>query len=187
MRRTVPMVILAVACGTSPEDAFDTGALATVDTDAVDADSDVADDSDTDAAGDSDTLVHTGPADTEAFTWDSAPLDTGLVEPGTATWTVVSTTFSSSCSPCHLGPAPPNGSLDLDGGRAAVVSVPSAQLPTMVLVDPGSPSTSYLWRKLRGSQREVGGFGRRMPLSTPQLDDRNLALVRAWIRAGAPE
>ena len=49
-------------------------------------------------------------------------------------------------------------------------------------VAPGDPTNSYLYRKITG----VGITGDRMPQGGPYLSDAQIALVRDWIRRGAP-
>ena len=63
----------------------------------------------------------------------------------------------------------------------------SAQVPTMPYITPGSTATSYLWHKVNGTQRSVGGIGARMPSSGSALSAHQLAILEAWIVAGAPE
>ena len=67
---------------------------------------------------------------------------------------------------------------------ANLVDKPSMQLPSMVLVDPGSLNTSYLWHKLNDTQREVGGSGLVMPSTIP-LNAEELRVFERWIAAGA--
>ena len=63
-----------------------------------------------------------------------------------------------------------------------VVNVPSEQMPSLRRINPGNFADSYLYRKLLG----VGISGDRMPQGGPYLDADKLALVRDWIRRGAP-
>ena len=52
-------------------------------------------------------------------------------------------------------------------------------------VDPGSPDTSFLLDKLRGTL--VAGEGARMPRDLPKLPpEKKIQLIEAWIAAGAP-
>jgi hypothetical protein len=93
--------------------------------------------------------------------------------------------FTPSCafSTCHSGSAPAAG-LDLDSAsRDAMVDVPSPVHGVSILVVPGDPDASYLYQKLAEDPPAVGD---RMPIGSP-LDPTRLALVRAWIAAGAIE
>lgn len=93
------------------------------------------------------------------------------------------TVFTPICTECHAGGAAPLG-LRLDAGNsyAQLVGVPSAQLPSLLRVDPGNPAASYLVRKLEGTA-SVGG---RMPLGGPPLPPDRIDLIRQWIASGAP-
>lgn len=92
--------------------------------------------------------------------------------------------FTASCafSGCHGG-AGPQASMSLEAGSAyaALVGVASVQLD-MQRVTPGELDASYLWEKLGPSPAS----GSSMPLGG-QLQDGELALIEAWIVAGAPE
>jgi hypothetical protein len=74
--------------------------------------------------------------------------------------------------------------LVLTSGRAYanVVNVASVEMPSLLRVAPNDPANSYLYRKITGS----GITGDRMPQALPPLSDAEIALVRDWIRRGAP-
>ena len=78
--------------------------------------------------------------------------------------------------------------MDLRAGhaRASLVGVPSEELPTMVRVKPGDLEASYMWHKLQGTQKDVGGDGERMPYAST-LTPKDLASVQQWIVDGAKE
>jgi hypothetical protein len=65
-----------------------------------------------------------------------------------------------------------------------LVGAASEQLPGMDRVTPGEPEESYLWHKLQGTHLDVGGMGDSMP-QVGQLDAEDLAVIEAWIAAGA--
>lgn len=65
-----------------------------------------------------------------------------------------------------------------------LVGEPSNQVPEMLLVDPGSAETSYLWHKLNNTHKSVGGKGKVMPPGGA-LDMESLDLVQLWIDQGA--
>ena len=93
--------------------------------------------------------------------------------------------FTPSCTNigCHdaIGR---QGGLILTPANAYAVTVnrPSTQLPSLNLVTPGDVANSYLYRKITGA----GITGDRMPPGSPPLSDEKIALVRDWIRRGAP-
>jgi hypothetical protein len=96
--------------------------------------------------------------------------------------------FDRNCTVnCHSGSAP-SGGLDLSSGasRAALVGVPSEEVPTLLRVSPGDPDASYLLDKVGGTYASVGGSGTRMP---PELvlSAAELELFRTWVEAGAPD
>jgi len=97
--------------------------------------------------------------------------------------------FTPSCAleslGCHAGPAPARG-MDLSDGHAfaAVVGVPSVEIPSFVRVDPGNAADSYLYMKITGDPRRSGSA---MPLVGGPLDTAKIELVRSWIDAGAHE
>ena len=63
-----------------------------------------------------------------------------------------------------------------------IVGVASVEIPSLRRVEPNDPANSYLYRKLTGA----GITGDRMPQALPALSDAQIALVRDWIRRGAP-
>lgn len=69
-----------------------------------------------------------------------------------------------------------------DRAYAQIVGVDSKQMPSLKRVAPGDATNSYLYRKITG----VGITGDRMPQGGPYLSDEQIALVRDWIRRGAP-
>lgn len=96
--------------------------------------------------------------------------------------------FSVSCalSGCHVGPNAVLGQ-DLSVGRTfgSVVDVPSVEAPALRRVRPFLPDSSYLVHKIQGTQATVGGSGERMPLIGGAVTAEEIAVVRAWIAAGA--
>ena len=104
----------------------------------------------------------------------------------TATFTrVQAEVFTPTCAVlgCHdaIGR---QENLILAPGRAyeQIVNQGSVQMSSLRRVQPGDPNNSYLYRKLTG----VGIVQERMPQFGPPLPEDKLALVRDWIRRGAP-
>jgi len=90
---------------------------------------------------------------------------------------------------CHN--APGNGhSLALVPGQAYANLVgvapdnAAAAAAGKLRVDPGRPDRSFLLDKLRGTLAPAEGL--RMPRELPKLPAKQIALVEAWIAAGAP-
>jgi hypothetical protein len=103
-----------------------------------------------------------------------------------ATFTRVQTEiFTPTCSQlgCHdtIGQ---QSQLVLTPSRAyaSIVNVRSVEIPSLNRVEPGDPANSYLYRKITGA----GITGDRMPQALPPLSEAQIALVRDWIRRGAP-
>lgn len=98
--------------------------------------------------------------------------------------------FDSRCAipGCHFGPNPEQG-LNLAtpyDPRVGAVGIASRQVPTMLRIKPGDPDNSYLVHKIQGTQAQVGGLGRRMPLTGPPfLTDEQIHTIKEWIRQGA--
>ncbi len=116
----------------------------------------------------------------------TAPGDGGgpPVDPS-ATFTRVKTEVLPTCSAvgCHGSIAPQqNMVLTTDRAYANLVNVASIEDPSLRRVSPGDATNSYVYRKITG----VGITGDRMPQGGPFLSEAQIALVRDWIRRGAP-
>lgn len=90
--------------------------------------------------------------------------------------------FSARCIGCHGAAGQAGLSLDEGAAYAALVGVTSTEVPASKRVEPGDPAASYLVEKL-GPAPSVGDT---MPLGG-SLPAAELALISAWIAAGAPE
>ena len=93
-------------------------------------------------------------------------------------------TPSCATSGCHTGADAPLGLRleDVASSYALLVGIPSGQVPSLMLVDPGNPSGSYLVQKLEGS----AAAGERMPASGPPFLSRTTVnIIRQWITDGA--
>jgi hypothetical protein len=117
------------------------------------------------------------------------PTDPGVggepIDP-TATFTrVQNEIFTPTCGivACHH-PIGQQSQMILTAGRAYdnTVNVTSVEMPSLKRIAPGDVANSYLYRKITGA----GITGDRMPQSLPPLSDAQIALVRNWIRRGAP-
>jgi hypothetical protein len=104
----------------------------------------------------------------------------------TATFTrVQNEIFTPTCARigCHdaLGQ---QSQLVLTAARSyeQTVNRASVENPSLNRVTPNDPASSYLYRKITGA----GITGDRMPQGLPPLTDAQIALVRNWIRRGAP-
>lgn len=93
--------------------------------------------------------------------------------------------FEAHCTACHsTGGAA--GGLDLESDAyGALVDVDSAGTPGAILVAPGDPEGSLLFRKARGTQADDEGGT--MPPGTEGLSDSELALLWEWIESGATD
>jgi hypothetical protein len=99
---------------------------------------------------------------------------------------VIAPKFETSCAGigCHSGARPKEGLL-LTAAAAydELVGVSSGQCSGRKLVDPGSPSTSYLINKLLGTDMCTGTA---MPKADMRLPQADIDAISAWICAGAP-
>lgn len=86
---------------------------------------------------------------------------------------------SCATSGCHAGPNARKG-LDLTAETLyqAVVNVPSRDVPTLKLVQPGNPQQSYLFLKMVGGE---GMKGKRMPRGNSTLTAQQIQVVADWI------
>jgi hypothetical protein len=91
--------------------------------------------------------------------------------------------FTPICSVCHSGASAPQG-LRLDAGNsyALLVGIPSTEVPTILRVDPGNPSNSYIIQKLKG----IAAVGGQMPLGEAPLPAATIEAISQWISNGAP-
>jgi mono/diheme cytochrome c family protein len=97
---------------------------------------------------------------------------------------IQATIFTPICTACHTGANAPQGlRLDAANSYALLVNVASAEVPSVLRVNPGNPDSSYLVQKIQGTAA-VGG---RMPLGGPALSQAQIDLVRQWISSGAPQ
>jgi hypothetical protein len=111
---------------------------------------------------------------------------TDLPPDPTATFTrVKAEIFTPTCATvgCHH-PLGQESQLVLTPDVAYTQTVNRASVENAGLrrVEPGDPANSYLYRKIIGS----GITGERMPQNLPPLSAAQIALVRDWIRRGAP-
>jgi len=88
------------------------------------------------------------------------------------------------CSQCH-GEGRPTAGLSLERAHfpGSLVGVPSAQVDSLLLVEPGAPDRSYLVWKLESHEGIVGS---RMPSGPVSLPDEQVALIRRWIEVLPP-
>ncbi len=94
--------------------------------------------------------------------------------------------FTANCLECHSGPDAERDQ-DLSEGVSydMIVNVPAVELETMDRIEPGDVENSYLIDKLKGTHRDVGGSGARMPQGGPFLDAATIGIIEAWVEAGA--
>lgn len=110
----------------------------------------------------------------------------GIVPDPSATFTrVQNEIFTPTCAlvGCH-GSAGTQAGMRLTQGVAyqSIVRQPSTEMPSLMRIAPGDEASSYLYRKVTGA----GITGDRMPQGLPPLSDSQTALIRDWIRRGAP-
>lgn len=99
--------------------------------------------------------------------------------------------FDVSCtfSACHAGAAAQAG-LDLTGPVHAKLLRASTEDPARQLVVAGSPDTSFLMDKVLGRNLPTTPVGQTMSTIMPpgsMLEAERIALLRAWIAAGAQD
>lgn len=89
------------------------------------------------------------------------------------------------CLGCHEVDEP-EADLVLERGRGyrALVGPASVQAPSMALVVPGDPESSYLWLKLQHTAPHGKGMPRTLT-GSKRLRNDELELYRRWIEDGA--
>jgi Big-like domain-containing protein len=93
------------------------------------------------------------------------------------------TIFTPICTKCHIGANAPEGlQLDEAHSYALLVGVPSAEVPSVLRVKAGDPSSSYLIQKLQNSNGIVGA---QMPFGGPYLSQSTIDVIAQWITNGA--
>lgn len=111
--------------------------------------------------------------------------DGGAPDPTATLARLQAEVFSPRCATagCHAGAAPQLG-LDLSPGRSrpTTVGVRSAQGGTLNRIEPFSPDSSYLVKKVRGDADITGS---RMPPGGALAADE-IRLLVDWVRRGAP-
>jgi len=106
----------------------------------------------------------------------------------TATWDSIQPLLRFRCGCHHTADGGEGGLIGIDDvelGYAALVGVPSEDVPSMARVEPGQPDQSYLLLKLRDAHRAAGGTGDRMPPTGPALPDAQIQVIADWVAAGA--
>ena len=89
------------------------------------------------------------------------------------------------CLGCHNAEeAKAKLDLELGKGYGNLVGRPSTQVPSMLLVQPGSPQDSYLWLKLQHLTKDGKGMPRTL-VGAKRLRTDELELYRRWIEDGA--
>ena len=132
----------------------------------------------------------TGPVNTatdDTGTDDTGPVDTGTDDTGPSGLSfaidVYAPIIMPSCS-CH---ADGSGGMKLGNDAAsafaAIVGVPSNDVPGMSRVEPGDSDNSYLFHKVEGTQLDVGGEGNQMPVGG--LNPAQIDTIKQWIDGGA--
>lgn len=91
--------------------------------------------------------------------------------------------FTKSCAhpSCH-GQAKSAG-MQLSKGMAYdnIVRVKSTEDPQLYRIDPGQPDSSYMVLKLEGKQK----IGAQMPLTGGPLPQKDIQIIRSWVKDGA--
>lgn len=91
----------------------------------------------------------------------------------------------SRCMNCHNAQQAKAGLVLAEGrGYDAMVEKAAQQDPSLSLVVPGDPESSYLWTKLMGGASKGKGMPRG-PSGWKKLPREELELIGSWIQQGA--
>jgi len=102
----------------------------------------------------------------------------------TPTVAEVQSIINANCTSCHSGPTPARG-LSLVDIKTSI-GVPAAGCSAKLRIAPGQSAHSYIVDKIKGAAQDGGCFsGRQMPLNRPALAASDIAIISAWIDAGA--
>jgi predicted CxxxxCH...CXXCH cytochrome family protein len=113
----------------------------------------------------------------------STEQDAGTISGNGPFCEVVAQVFVPQCTVCHKpGGNPPD--LTFAGAQRELVGISSPMFPATPRVVAGNREGSLLWRKVAGNTQAADGTP--MPTGTTGLPANLLALVGAWIDAGAP-
>jgi mono/diheme cytochrome c family protein len=107
----------------------------------------------------------------------AAALALGSAQAGPDIPADVQKVFKQHCVRCHTGPKPPKGLSLIPGKIASAIGAPSAEVPTMKLIEPGATDASYLLKKVR---REEGVAGKPMPPGRA-LAPEEIRVLEDWI------
>lgn len=93
--------------------------------------------------------------------------------------------FQKRCGNCHsVEEAKAHLVLAPGKGYGELVGKAAFQAPDLKRVQPGDAGASYLWQKLEHTAREGKGMPRTL-FGSKKLPEKELALIKAWIEAGA--
>jgi WD40 repeat protein len=87
----------------------------------------------------------------------------------------VSAIFQTRCNSCHNADKA-KGGLTLETFASTMEGGGSGKV-----VEPGDPEASHLWKLVTQAEEP------KMPPKSPKIPDAELAVIKAWIEAGAPE
>jgi mono/diheme cytochrome c family protein len=93
------------------------------------------------------------------------------------------------CTVCHSGSNPPEGlSWEVDQYDAIVTNRRmSSEMPSLVIVEPGDPASSYMFWKINGQGPNGETIsGMRMPATGIPLDQALIDVIEQWLLDGAP-
>lgn len=119
-----------------------------------------------------------GEADADAT--DAAQEIPDIEDPPPTTAEVHAAIFAVHCASHHIDSGTQLPRLDLEDLETRLQNS-SVQLPSMQWITPGDPDESYLFHKISGTHRDVGGSGFRMPIG-PALTGDEIDLVEEWIK-----
>jgi len=95
--------------------------------------------------------------------------------------------LNANCVACHQDAAQAQGlSLQRTSAPMSILGVGSRE-SKLLLVAPGKPEQSYLFRKISGTHLDVGGRGDRMPLGMGKLDAEDMDAIKNWINTCSVE
>jgi hypothetical protein len=105
---------------------------------------------------------------------------------GNSSFGPVSELLDRRCTACHnQAGAAGAADLNLEADQSYAMLLRKSTEAPIAIVTPGDPDKSYLFAKLTGNQKTVGGLGDSMPAGQGRLPPNEIELIRAWIQDGA--
>lgn len=128
----------------------------------------------------------TTPIDYKDCSYSENPESLNLLGEGVSWSGRVKPILEANCGGCHAGSRPQAELNLIDDEAYTTVLGPSMQMPSLNLIEPGSPEESYLWLKITGDESIMGETMPVNPIDgSSTLSEGELSDIKTWIENGA--